>query len=242
MKKITLLLTVLLAVMLTACGGSKTEKVIVGTNAEFPPFEYLEGDNIVGFDVELINMLAKEAGLEIELQDMSFDGLLPALQTKKIDVVIAGMTATDERKKSVDFTDNYYSTSQVIITAENDDTIKSYDDLVGKKAGVMLGFTGDLIVSDIEGVDVKKYNASYAAIMDLKAKKLDAVVLDSEPAKNFVAQNGGIKVIEGVSVKEEYAIAVRKDEAEILKKLNDAFAAVKANGEYQKLYDEYFAK
>jgi polar amino acid transport system substrate-binding protein len=173
---------------------------------------------------------------------MSFDGLLPALQTKKIDLVVSGMTATEERKKTVNFTKSYYSTSQVIIVREDENNIKSFDDLKGKKAGVMLGFTGDLIVSDIEGVNVKKYNASYAAILDLKANKIDAVVLDSEPAKNYVKQNKGIKVIEGVSVTEEYAIALRKEDKELLEKLNKAFDTIKSNGEYKKLYDKYFNK
>ncbi|MBZ4684160.1 MAG: arginine/lysine/histidine transporter system substrate-binding protein [Fusobacteriaceae bacterium] len=241
MKKI-LTLVVLATLFLVGCGGNTEKTYVVGTNAEFPPFEYMEGDKIVGFDIELIELLSKEAGIKYEIKDMSFDGLLPALQTKKIDLVVSGMTATEERKKTVNFTKSYYSTSQVIIVREDENNIKSFDDLKGKKAGVMLGFTGDLIVSDIEGVNVKKYNASYAAILDLKANKIDAVVLDSEPAKNYVKQNKGIKVIEGVSVTEEYAIALRKEDKELLEKLNKAFDTIKSNGEYKKLYDKYFNK
>ena len=103
------------------------EKIYVGTNAEFPPFEYLEKGEITGFDIELMNEMGKVLDAEVKVQDMAFDGLLPALQMKKVDVVIAGMTATEERKKTVAFTQPYYTASQVIIVKEGDNSIKSFD-------------------------------------------------------------------------------------------------------------------
>lgn len=239
MKKILMLITIVMAMLMTAC-GSKEKVVYVGTNAEFPPFEYLEGDKVVGFDMDLINEMAKEAGIKIEIKDMSFDGLLPALQSKKIDVVIAGMTATDDRRKSVDFTESYYTASQVIVVANGDDSVASFDDLKGKKVGVILGFTGDLVVSDMEGVKAEKFNAAYAAVMSLTAGKIDAVVLDSEPAKNFVANNDGIKLVEGQAEQEEYAIAVGKGNEELLEKLDKALKTVKENGKYDELIKKYF--
>jgi len=120
---------------------------------------------------------------------MSFDGLLPALQMKKIDAVIAGMSATPERKKAVAFSKPYFKAKQVVITKGVDKSLKSFKDLSGKKVGVMLGFTGDTVVSEIKGVKVERFNASYAAIMALSQNKVDAVVLDSEPAKKYTANN-----------------------------------------------------
>lgn len=155
-------------------------------------------------------------------------------------MVIAGMTATEERKKTVAFTQPYYTASQVIIVKEGDNSIKSFDDLKGKRVGVMLGFTGDTVVSEIEGVKVERFNAAYAGIMALKADKVDAVVLDSEPAKNYVKQNAGLKIAEADAAQEEYAIALRKNDKELLEKIEKALAEVKANGTYDKLLEKYF--
>lgn len=216
------------------------EKIYVGTNAEFPPFEYLENGKIVGFDIEMMEEIGKVLDAEVKIQDMAFDGLLPALQMKKVDVVIAGMTANEERKKTVAFTQPYYTASQVIIVKEGDNSIKSFDDLKGKKVGVMLGFTGDVVVSEIEGVKVERYNAAYAGIMALKADKIDAVVLDSEPAKNYVKQNAGLQIAEADAAQEEYAIAIRKNDKKLLEKIEKGLAEIKANGTYDRLLEKYF--
>ena len=238
-----LIIAAITCIFMVACGSEKEEKitkVYVGTNSEFAPFEFLEDGKIVGFDMDIIAEISKETGIEMELKDMSFDGLLPALQAKKIDMIIAGMTATEERKKAVNFSESYYMANQVIITAEDADDIPNFEGLKGKKVGVMLGFTGDVVVSEIEGVEGKKYNAGYAAIMDLKAGKLDAVVLDGEPAKNFVDNNKGIKITSAAGEKEEYAIAVSKEKEELLKEINDALAKMKKNGTYDKLLKKWF--
>lgn len=216
------------------------EKIYVGTNAEFPPFEYLENGKITGFDIELMNEIGKVLNADIKIQDMAFDGLLPALQLKKVDVVIVGMTATEERMKTVAFTQPYYTASQVIIVKEGDNSIKSFEDLKGKRVGVMLGFTGDTVVSEIEGVKIERFNAAYAGIMALKADKADAVVLDSEPAKNYVKQNPGLKLAEADAAKEEYAIAIRKNDKALLEKIEKALTEIKANGTYDKLIEKYF--
>lgn len=216
------------------------DTIYVGTNAEFPPFEYLDKGQITGFDIDLMNEIGKVIDADIKIQDMNFDGLLPALQLKKVDAVIAGMTATEERKKTVAFTQPYYTASQVIIVKDGDNSIKSFDDLKGKKVGVMLGFTGDTVVSEIEGVKVERFNAAYAGIMALKSNKVDAVVLDSEPAKNYVKQNSGLKIAEADAAKEEYAIAIRKNDKKLLEKLEKGLNEVKANGTYDKLLEKYF--
>ena len=216
------------------------EKIYVGTNAEFPPFEYLEEGKITGFDMELVEEIGKIMGADIKIIDMAFDGLLPALQMKKVDLVIAGMTANEERMKTVSFTQPYYTASQVIIVKEGNDSIKSFDDLKGKKVGVMLGFTGDMVVSEIEGVKIERYNAAYAGIMALQADKVEAIVLDSEPAKNYVAQNKGLVLADADAEEEEYAIAVRKNDKMLLEKVEKALAEIKANGTYDKLIQKYF--
>ncbi|CAK7039600.1 basic amino acid ABC transporter substrate-binding protein [Fusobacterium varium] len=216
------------------------EKIYVGTNAEFPPFEYLENGEIKGFDMELVNEIGKILDADIKIVDMAFDGLLPALQMKKVDLVIAGMTANEERMKTVSFTQPYYTASQVIIVKEGNDSIKSFNDLKGKKVGVMLGFTGDMVVSEIEGVKIERFNAAYAGIMALQAGKVEAVVLDSEPAKNYVAQNKGLVLADADAEQEEYAIAVRKNDKTLLEKVEKALKEIKENGTYDKLLQKYF--
>lgn len=236
MKKIIIALSILI---LGTVAFAK-EKIYVGTNAEFPPFEYLEKEKITGFDIELMEEIGKIIGADIKIVDMSFDGLLPALQMKKVDVVIAGMTATEERKKTVAFTQPYYTANQVIIVKNNNNSIKTFNDLKGKKVGVMLGFTGDVVVSEISGVKVERFNAAYAGILALNTDKVDAVVLDSEPAKNYVTQNKNIKIIESDSAKENYAIALRKNDKKLLEKIENALKEVKNNGTYDKLLKKYF--
>lgn len=243
MKKIVKLLSVfvlMLSFAFTANGAEKKEKIYVGTNAEFPPFEYLEGSNVVGFDIDFINAIAAEMGKEVVIKDMSFDGLLPALQTNKVDVVIAGMTATEERMKAVNFSQPYYSANQVIILAEDNTDIKDFADLKGKAVAVMLGFTGDVVVSEMEDVKVERFNAAYAGIMALQNGKVDAVVLDSETANNYVAKNSGLKLAEGKGEAEDYAIAVKKQDVELLEDINKAIDKIKADGTFAKLIEKHF--
>ncbi|MHD0316870.1 basic amino acid ABC transporter substrate-binding protein [Fusobacterium sp. THCT1E2] len=216
------------------------DKIYVGTNAEFPPFEYLENGEITGFDMDLVHEIGKIVDADIKIVDMAFDGLLPALQMKKVDLVIAGMTANEERMKTVSFTQPYYTASQVIIVKEGDNSIKSFADLKGKKVGVMLGFTGDMVVSEIDGVKIERFNAAYAGIMALQAGKVEAIVLDSEPAKNYVAQNKGLVLAEADAEQEEYAIAVRKNDKALLEKVEKALSEIKENGTYDKLIQKYF--
>lgn len=240
MKKFVKSLLMGALVLSLSVSAMAKDKIFVGTNAEFPPFEYLEKGEVTGFDIELVNEIGKVMDADVKVLDMSFDGLLPALQMKKVDLVIAGMTATEERKKTVAFTQPYYTASQVIIVKKGNNSIKSFDDLKGKKVAVMLGFTGDTIVSEIEGVNVERFNAAYAGIMALQADKVEAVVLDSEPAKNYVKQNQGLVLAEADAEQEEYAIALRKNDKALLEKVEKALAELKANGTYDALIKKYF--
>ncbi len=240
LKVIMVFAIVVITIITIMSCEDKSEKLYVGTNAEFEPFEYRESGNIVGFDIELVNEISKLINREIEIEDMAFDGLLPALQTKKIDLIIAGMTATEERKKNVNFSEPYYKSQQAMVVYNDENNIKTFDDLVGKEVGVILGYTGDIIVSEIENVRVQRYNATSEAIMGLKAKKVQAVVLDYEPAKNYSAQNPELKLVETASESEEYAIAVRKEDTQLLEDINKALTTLKENGTYETLLNKYF--
>lgn len=238
--KIIIALSIILTIFIGCQKKEDKNKLYVGTNAEFEPFEYREGDNIVGFDIDLINEIAKLIGAEIEVVDMQFDGLLPALEAKKIDLIIAGMTATEERKQFVNFSEPYYNSKQSIVVLSNNTDITTFDNFAGKKVGVVLGYTGDILVSEMTNVEVQKFNATSETILALKSQKVDAVVLDYEPAKNYVAQNKELKLIETDSATEEYSIAMRKDDTELLTKVNDALKTINENGTYETLLSKYF--
>ena len=242
LKNSILKLIMISAIIFIATIGCEKEnkKLYVGTNAEFEPFEYREGGNIVGFDIELIGEISKLINKDIEVEDMAFDGLLPALQTKKIDLIIAGMTATEERKKFVNFSESYYKSQQAIVVNKDENGINNFDNLIGKEVGVVLGYTGDIIVSEMANVKVQRYNATSEAIMALKSKKVQAVVLDYEPAKNYSAQNPELKLIETDSQSEEYAIAIRKEDTQLLNDINKALATLKEDGTYAALLNKYF--
>ncbi len=238
MKKIFKNLILFLMLIMSTLTFAK-EKLYVGTNAEFPPFEYLDKGEVVGFDIDLVKAIGEKLGVEIVIKDMSFDGLIPALETNKIDIVIAGMTASDERKMAVNFSNPYYTANQVIILNDNNNDIKTFDDLNGKLVGVILGFTGDVVVSEMKDVKSKKYNASYAAIMELQNNKIDAIVLDSETALNYVKNNKGLKLAETSGEPEEYAIAISKKNSELLNKINIALDELKKDGTYETLLKKY---
>lgn len=245
MKKVLFKMVVLFMMVFGVVGSYAKEKanvLYVGTNAEFQPFEYLEDGKIVGFDVELMNAIAKELGKEVEWKNISFDGLLPALQSKKLDIIIAGMSATEERKKFVNFSNSYYVSNQMILVNKEKPAVNSFEELKGHDVGVILGYTGDIAVSEIEGVKVHRYNGTGEAIMALKAGKVEAVVLDSEPAKNYAKQNQELALINTDVAKEEYAIAVGKDNKALADDINKALEELHKNGTYEKLMKKYFAQ
>ena len=239
--KIVIALSIVLAVFVGCQKKEEKNKIYVGTNAEFEPFEYRDGDKIIDKDIKLLNEITKIMGFQFEIVDMQFDGLLPALESKKIDIIIAGMTATEERKQFVNFSDPYYNSKQSIVVQANNTDITSFDNFTGKKVGVVLGYTGDILVSELPNVEVQKFNTTSETVLALKAQKVDAVVLDYEPAKNYVAQNTELKLVETDAATEEYSIAMRKDDTEFLAKVNEALKTIKENGTYDALISKYFA-
>lgn len=211
----------------------------MGTNAAFPPYEYYEGDKIVGIDAEILEAVANKIGLELKIEDMEFGSILATLNTGKIDVGAAGMTVTDERKKSVDFSTSYAQGVQVVIVKEGSD-IKAIEDLEGKKIGVQIATTGDIYASEQFGEgNVDKYDKGADAVLALNNDKVQAVIIDNEPAKNFVAANKGLQILETEYAVEDYAIAVSKENPELLKAIDKALAELKADGTLQAIVDKY---
>lgn len=239
MKK--LFAAVLAGTMICASGASvmaEGDVLVMATNAEFPPYEYHEGDEIVGIDAEVAALIAEELGMTLEIEDMAFDSVLAAVQSGKADIAMAGITVTEERKMSVNFTDPYTTATQMIIVAEDSD-ITSPDDLTGKTIGVQLGTTGDIYVEDVEDATIERYNKGFEAVQALLQGKVDAVVIDGEPAKVFVEQNEGIKLVDEAFTEEEYAIAIAKDNEELLEKVNTALNTLKENGKFDEVVAKY---
>ena len=212
----------------------------MATNAEFPPYEYHDGDAIVGIDADIAKAIADELGMELEIEDIAFDSIIPEIVSGKADMGLAGMTVTEDRMQSVDFSDTYAKASQKIIVTE-DSKIASPDDLKGVIVGVQLGTTGDIYVSDLEadGTTVERYNKGFEAVQALSQGKIDAVVIDGEPAKTFVAETDGLKILEESFTDEEYAIAVKKGNTELLEKINGALKTLKDNGTLDEIVAKY---
>lgn len=255
MKKNGLVLAsvICMSAVLTACSGSKADtaaagttaaaeagkgKLVMVTNAEFPPYEFYENNEIIGIDADIMRAVAEKLDMELEIRDMAFDSLIPTVQSGKADLTAAGMTVTDDRKQSVDFTDTYATSTQVIIVKEGS-PLSSPEDLTGKRIGVQTGTTGDLYSEDIEDSKVERFNKGMEAVMALSQDKLDAVVIDREPAKVFVEQKEGLKILDEAFTVEEYAIVVKKGNTELVDKINSALKELRESGELQKIIDQY---
>ncbi len=226
--------------VLSGCSGGDDTKLVMATNAEFSPYEYHEGDAIVGIDVDIATAIAKELGKELVVEDMAFDSIIAAVTSGKADIGVAGMTVDPDRLKSVNFSDPYTTATQVIIVSEGS-AVASPDDLQGKKVGVQLGTTGDQYASDIEGASIERYNKGFEAVQALTQGKIDAVIIDNEPAKVFVQQSEGLKILDEEFTTEEYAIAIAKDNTQLLNDVNAALAKLKESGELQAIIDKYIS-
>ena len=215
----------------------------VGTNAEFPPFEYVDDNGEPdGFDIALIKAIGEKLGVTVEVENMEFEALVSAIGSK-IDLAIAGMTVTDERQASVDCSNPYYDALQYVIVPEGSE-IASFDDLAGKNIGVQLGTTGDFIASDdVEGANVSQYNKGVDAVNDLLNGRVDCVIIDKNPAQVFETQfSGQIKALDGAQFGfevENYAIALPKGDAALAQQVNKALEEIKADGTFDQLVADY---
>lgn len=215
-------------------------KLIMSTNAAFPPYEMTtDSGEFEGIDIETAQAIADKLGLELQIDDMDFDAALLAVQQGKADMVMAGVTVTDERQNVMDFTDSYATGIQSIIVKEDSD-IASVDDLAGKKIGTQRGTTGYLYCSDDFGDEnVVAYDNGLTAVQMLNNGQVDCVVIDNAPAKEFVAANPGLKLLDTAYVEESYAIGVGKGNTELKDAINTALEELKADGTLQTIVDKY---
>ena len=269
MKKVTKIAALVLAMammmsMLTACGsdaGTTTDAtgttnnnttdagaaqggtLTFGTNAEFPPFEFVTSNGVIdqydGIDMAIAKQIADENGMTAAVENMEFDSLLIALQNGQIDAVIAGMTVTEERLEAVDFSTPYYTATQVMIVKEDSD-IASAADMADKKICVVQGYTGQICVEEM-GYPFEAFKKGTEAVMELVNGKCDVVVIDSATAQKYVSDNEGLKIVEDASAfeSEEYAIAVQKGNKELLDMINKAIDAKLADGTISELSAKY---
>ena len=217
-----------------AAGGT----LVMATNAEFPPYEYYEDGDIVGIDVEIAKAIAAKLGMELQIEDMAFDAIIPAVTSGKADFGAAGMTVTEERQRSVEFTDTYANSNQVAIVKEDSD-ITGSDALAGKIIGVQLGTTGDALATEIKDATVERYNKGLEAVQSLTQGKIDAVVIDQATAEAFVKKTEGIKILEEKISEEEYAIAIKKGNMELVEKMNEAIKELKEEGKIDEIVAKY---
>ena len=215
-------------------------KLIMSTNAAFPPYEMTtDSGEFEGIDIETAQAIADKLGLELQIDDMDFDAALLAVQQGKSDMVMAGVTVTDERQNVMDFTDSYATGIQSIIVKEDSD-IASVDDLAGKKIGTQRGTTGYLYCSDDFGDEnVVAYDDGLTAVQMLNNGQVDCVVIDNAPAKEFIAANPGLKLLDTAYVEENYAIGVGKGNTELKDAINTALEELKADGTLQAIVDKY---
>ncbi|WP_412758429.1 basic amino acid ABC transporter substrate-binding protein [Mitsuokella multacida] len=256
MKKLfLLLLTVCLlgTVALTAgCGQSDSaeqsgKKVLrVGMDASYPPFgsQDQETKDYEGFDVDIIRAIGAEEGFDVEISNRSFDGLIPALQAKEIDVAINDITITDDRKQSVDFSKPYYIAGLGVVVRSDNDTIHTAEDLQGKTLGVSIGSTGEEAARKIPGANVRVFNAINEAFLEVQNGGVDAVVNDIPTNEYYVshAGNKNVRTAEVALTKEDLGIAVLKGNTELLTKIDDGLAKIKANGKFSEIYEKWFGK
>ncbi len=218
-------------------------KLIVATNAEFPPYEYVDNGKITGIDMDIMQAICDELGMEMTIENMKFDSIISAVNAGKADIGAAGMTVTEDRKKNADFSDSYTTSKQVIIVYnEPKDEITGVDDLIGKHIGVQLGTTGDIYATDYEDngtAYVERFLKAADAIQALKQQKLDCVILDEQPAKAFAAKNLDIKIIDEEFVSESYALCLKKGNQELLDKINAALLKLKEDGTIHKIITNY---
>lgn len=266
-KTLSLILSLLMlltvsAFALSSCGDKTEEtekgKLVMATNAEFPPYEFKEGDSFAGIDVEIAGLIADKLGLTLEIQDVEFGSIIGGVQTGKYDMGMAGMTVTDERKENVNFSDTYAIGIQSVIVTE-DSEYKSFEDFYtefdadgnpkavkeGIKIGVQQDTTGDIYCSDEPAKwgfgeeNVIRFKTGADAVQALKTGKVTAVIIDNEPAKSYVEAAGGLKILEGQYTEEEYAICVSKENTDLLNKINTALSELKEAGELDKIIDKY---
>ncbi|MCI5754093.1 MAG: ABC transporter substrate-binding protein [Clostridiales bacterium] len=261
-KILSLVLALVMALALCACGTQPADdpekpadtdaKVLtMGTNASFPPYEYYDGDQIVGIDAEIAAAIAEKLGMQLSIEDMDFNAIIPSVVSGKVDMGMAGMTVTEERLQSVSFSTSYATGVQAIIVRE-DSEITSPDDITALieagndiQIGAQEATTGYIYASDTAenggfgSEHVQAFKVGADAVAALVTGKIDCVIIDNEPAKAYVAANEGLKILDSAYVTEDYAIAIAQGNAELLEQVNGALEDLIADGTVQSILDKY---
>lgn len=223
------------------------QKIVLGSDTAYAPFEYFDekSGKFIGFDIDLVNAVGEVANLDIEVKSMNFDGLIPALESATIDGAISAMTITEDRAKSVLFSDPYYLSNQSILVKMDNEAIKNWDDLKGKKLGVQLGTTGAMKAREVQGAKVSDYATVNEAFLALQNGVVDAVVNDYPVSYFFVQKDDNskkFKIVAEIQTDEYYGIAFPKSKPEVQQKFNSALKTLKENGKYAELYKKWFGQ
>ena len=238
-----------LATAVLVAGAVEAKDLRVASNTTFPPFEFVntKTQEITGFEMDLIRAMGKQAGYEVKITNMAFDGIIPAVLSGSVDVGASGFSVTEERKKRVLFTEPFYKSGLTVLVAKgNEDKIQGFKDLDGRKLAVQIGTTGAAYAKNVEGARVSAFNTTSEAFMDLNVKNADAVVLDRPVLAYFlktkprVAKN--LQLSTEIADAEHFGFAVKKGNAELLQKLNAALEELKKSGQFAKIEDKWFAK
>jgi len=258
-KVLSLVLVACMGFALASCSGSDADKgeadasgsasfttveegkLIMATNAFFPPYEYYEGDVVTGIDAEIAEAVAEKLGLELVIVDIEFDSIIAGVQTNKYDIGCAGMTVTEERLQSVNFTTPYATGIQSIIVAEGSE-ITDVDALINGDyvVGVQQGTTGDIYMTDDVGEDrIERFNKGADAVLALTNGQVDAVCIDNQPAQAFVAANDGLTILDTPYTEEDYAMCLNKENEALLNAINDALAELTEDGTIDAIIEKY---
>lgn len=255
MKKYLSLALLLLLVMSNGCSEEKTaadpkietKKILkVGTNPDFAPFEFIDQDGkMAGFDLDLIHAIGKKMDMKVEMENIAWDGLIPAVQAGNVDLAIAGMAITPERKEVLLFSDPYYESGLTIMVPEKS-TIQGFEDLKGKKIAVQIGTMSATKAKEVPNAIVREFNTSADAFMELKNGGADAVINHIPVIKYYILKNGGsasgYKIVGAPLTSASDAIAAKKENKELIDKVNKAMKELKASGEFDALYEKWFGE
>ncbi|MFC3041509.1 transporter substrate-binding domain-containing protein [Virgibacillus xinjiangensis] len=244
-----------LALLLAACGSGEDvdgaeegtaeleDSYTVVSDNSFVPFEFMKDGEHVGFDIDLINAIADEAGFEIEMETTNFDGIIPGLQTGQFDIAIAGIGITEERKKSIDYSDPYFESGLAIGVAADNEDIKGIEDLEGKTIATRLGSTSSAYIKEnIEGAEANEYEQLDQAYLAVENGSADAILYDDPNVRYYIQTSGedSLKVVGDLYQAEDYGIAVTKGKEEVVQAINEALATLKENGTYDEIYEKWF--
>ncbi|BCN29499.1 ABC transporter substrate-binding protein [Anaeromicropila herbilytica] len=245
-KGFVIIALAIMTLTLTACGKKNTDnQLIVGTEAGFAPYEYLKGDKVVGIDMDIAQAIADSMGKKLVIKNMDFQGALTAVQSGKVDLVIAGVSVNEKRKKVMDFSEDYVNSTEVVVVNKENPTVSSLNDLDNKIIGVQLGNIADSYVSNEDNVkakEVKRYTKFAQASEDLKNGKIDCIVMDQYPAKELVAKNTDLTTLDGTLFQDKYAVALKKGNDKLLNEVNKVIKELKESGKIDEFTAKYTGK